>query len=69
VSSGCPWREATEFARHIGNLYNHYKSGFLLCDGAIYDQPVWYLDAMSQMNDLVRKDEARKRKADKAKHG
>lgn len=31
-------------------LYGHYKRGFLLVEGGIADQPVWYLEAMNRMD-------------------
>lgn len=61
-STGCPWHEVTEFAKHCGNLYSHYKAGFLWRMGAIEDQPAWYLDAMSQLNNRVNEHEAEERK-------
>lgn len=51
----CPWKLITPFTRYISELYSHYEKGYLLYDGAISDQPNWYLEAMEVFgNELTR---------------
>lgn len=66
----CPWKDVTERARLVGQLYTHYMNGFLWND--LVEQPDWYLDAMvkahSAMNKLKRvQAEKHAKKADQKK--
>jgi len=59
-SDGCPWKRVTPFAKWCGQLFAHYRNGFLLRAGGIDDQPQWYLEAMSLMATEMNRIEAMK---------
>lgn len=45
-SDGCIWKLITPETYAYYELYKLYKAGFLLEDGAVNDQPAWYISAM-----------------------
>jgi len=52
---GCIRRMITTQSRLFLNFYQHYKNGFLLCEGGLLNQPAKYVQAMSIINNEVAK--------------